>query len=108
MRAKGKAKGKARAQPAGAGAAGGAAAGAAAGSASSVSPPYVPSFGGGSAEAAGAAVVGDKMSAMRALLDGLSFEDGCGVLGVVPHDSGLCVATAAGPGGAIIFVRVGC
>ena len=49
----------------------------------------------------------DTMSAMRALLEELSFEDRCDVLGVAPRDSGLCVATAAGPGGAIVPNRVG-
>ena len=32
----------------------------------------------------------------------MSFEEKCGLLGVAPHESGLCVETAAGLGGAIV------
>lgn len=42
-----------------------------------------------------------------ALVEGLSFEDRFELLGVAPHGSGLCVATAADAGGTIVPVRVG-
>lgn len=47
------------------------------------------------------------MAAVRDLLEKFSFEDGFEVLGVAPRASGLCVATAAGPEGAIVPVRDG-
>eukprot|EP00904_Undaria_pinnatifida_P013946 jgi/Undpi1/9682/HiC_scaffold_27.g12138.m1 len=37
---------------------------------------------------------------MRSVLEGSSFQEKCGLLGVAPRESGLCVQTAAGPGGA--------
>ena len=32
----------------------------------------------------------------------MSFEDKCSIIGVAPLESGMCVATAAGEGGAIV------
>ena len=43
---------------------------------------------------------------MRSVLEGSSFQEKCGLLGVAPRESGLCVQTAAGPGGARGPVRV--
>ena len=39
---------------------------------------------------------------VRSLLAGLSFEDKCSIVGVAPLESGMCIATAAGEGGAIV------
>lgn len=46
-----------------------------------------------------------RVATLYALLEGLSFDEKCGVLGVVPRQSGLCVATAASPGGAMVASR---
>lgn len=43
---------------------------------------------------------------MFEVLEGLSFEGKCRLLGVAPRDSGMCVDTAAGVGGAIVPVGV--
>ena len=50
--------------------------------------------------------VRDDMLTVRFVLDGLSFQEKCWLLRVAPRESGLCVQTAAGPGGAIVPVRV--
>lgn len=42
------------------------------------------------------------LDALAAMAEGLSFADKCAALGVAPHDSGMCVETATGVGGAII------
>ena len=44
----------------------------------------------------------DHLHTVRALLAGLSFEDKCSIVGVAPLESGMCVETAAGEGGAIV------
>ena len=44
----------------------------------------------------------DHIHTVRSLLAGLSFEDKCGIVGVALLASGLCIATAAGEGGAIV------
>ena len=36
---------------------------------------------------------------LAAMIDGLSFKERFGIVSVAPHDSGLCVETAAGVGG---------
>ena len=46
----------------------------------------------------------DHVHTVRSLSAGLSFEDKCGIVGVAPLASGLCKATAAGAGGAIVSV----
>ena len=46
----------------------------------------------------------DHMHTVRSLLAELSFEDKCGIVGVAPLASGLCISTAAGEGGAIVPV----
>ena len=48
------------------------------------------------------AIRADHIQIVRSLLPGLSFEDKCGRVGVAPLASGLCIATAAGEGGAIV------
>ena len=48
------------------------------------------------------AIRADHIHTVRSLLAGLSFEDKCGIVGVAPRASGLCIATAAGEGGAIV------
>ena len=48
------------------------------------------------------AVRADHLHTVRSLLAGLSFEDKCSIVGVAPLESGMCIATAAGEGGAIV------
>ena len=48
------------------------------------------------------AIRADYMHTVRGLLAGSSFEDKCGIVGVAPLASGLCIATAADEGGAIV------
>ena len=50
------------------------------------------------------AIRDDMIENVRAILEGLSFEDRCSIVQVAPHLSGRCVETAAGPGGAIVVV----
>ena len=56
--------------------------------------------------AAEADQVREDMLTLRSALKGFSFQGKCGLLGVSPRESGLCVRTAAGPGGAVVPVRV--
>ena len=48
------------------------------------------------------AVRADHLHTVRSLLAGLSFEDKCSIVGVAPLESGMCIATEAGEGGAIV------
>ena len=48
------------------------------------------------------AIGADHIHTVRSLFAGLSFEDKCGIVGVAPLALGLCIATAAGEGGAIV------
>ena len=48
----------------------------------------------------------DMLLTVRSVLEGWSFQEKCGLLGVAPRESGLCEQTATGPGGAIVPVRV--
>ena len=48
------------------------------------------------------AIRADHIHTVHSLLAGLSSEDKCGIVGVAPLASGLCIPTAAGEGGAIV------
>ena len=50
------------------------------------------------------AIRADHIHTVRSLLAGLSFEDKCGIVGVAPLASGLCIAIAAGEGGTIVRI----
>lgn len=66
--------------------------------------PHVPSF----TDSIGAErdqVRRDMHLTASSALEGLSFQQKCGLLGVAPHESGLCVETTAGPGGDIVRMR---
>ena len=63
--------------------------------------PHVPSF----KDSIGAEcdqVRRDMHLTASSVLEGLPFQWKCGLMGVAPHESGLCVETTAGPGGDIV------
>ena len=64
-------------------------------------PPAIMSY----EEAEDAKVVAGMAASLKVLIEALSFEEKCKILGVAPLASGLCVTTAAGPEGGI--VRIG-
>ena len=64
--------------------------------------PKIAAFGEDGGQAGPEQVRNDSVAMVKLLIDGMSYDEKCRVLGVAPLFSGHCVTTAAGPGGVIV------